>query len=692
MGEADKLLIKALELSNKIIKGDYKKHNWKLILDSIAQLCGVDGAFIGFWYGGSIKFKYSSFFMAKNYPKRIYPQLYEVPLESRKEFYKKLKKDGFLIINDYQNYPLALKSWLDIGLKSLLAVLIKSDEHIFGSLHLISLKKIKDFSEDEVKILKTIADTIASELQKEVYIKQIEIEKEKNKKQLELFKLIDSRTNQHFSVNLIAEALKKIKEIAHADMMCFLFASENLYITLNDKVEIGDIEASKKNMIYSIWKNNTKTVSQSCSTDKNYPKHCIYIPILSNNKIVGVFGFGFTEEPPHEFKEELETFQNALAHFISIIYTYKTIRSVFSELSDTEEGLIQAFVYSTEAKDIYTRGHSEHVATYSKLIARKLGLDMYQQEMMYNAGLLHDIGKIGIPDAILLKPSKLTPFEFEIMKYHPVISYEIVKNVPKFKGIAKCIRHHHEKMDGSGYPDGLKEPQIELGARILTIADIFDALTTDRPYRKALTPEKAIEILKKEKVDQNILSKVEDVLKKGFIKEAEYKSTFIPEKIEHLRKHIAELDYMTGLKRRSYLIRAMDNFIKENKPFILFMVDIKNTAYINHRYGRDVGDKIILFVADELKKILKKEALARTSADAFMFMYTGDDAESFQNIISNQLKNGILQKIKDKNCIIDENEAKNIIGCYITYSKFPQDGKTADELMYICSSKNAKKQ
>lgn len=577
-----------------------------------------------------------------------------------------------------------------MGLKSLLAVLIKTKDEIYGSLHLISLKKIKSFSEEEIKILKTIADTIASELQKESYIKQIEIEREKNKRQLELFKLLDSKLSQNVSISLIAQALRKIKDLAGAKMLCFLFASENLYITLNDKIEVGDIEASKKNMIYNLWKTNTKTISQSCSTDKTYPKYCVYIPATSKGKVVGVFGFGFSQEPPDEFKSELETFQSALTHFISIVYTYKTIRSVFSELSETEEGLIQAFVYSTEAKDIYTRGHSEHVARYSKLIARKLGLDIYQQEMMYNAGLLHDIGKIGIPDAILLKPGKLTPFEFEIMKYHPIISYEIVKNVPKFKGIAKCIRHHHEKLDGSGYPDGLSGNEIELGARILAIADIYDALTTDRPYRKALKPTEAIEIMKSEKIDQSILSKVEDVLVSSFIEEITCKGTFIPEKIDYFRKHITEMDYMTGLKRRSYLVRIMDSYIQKKEPFTLFMVDVKNMSYINHKYGRLVGDRIILFLAEALKGIINKEALARTSADAFMFMYLGKNTEEFHKNISEKLKNGIIDKIKSKSCIINEDEAKNIIGCYITYAKYPQEGKTSDELMYICSLKKRK--
>ena len=683
------LLIKAFELSNKIINEEYLNDDWKSILDDIAELFDVDGAFIGLWENDVIRFKHSSFFMRDNFPKEKFPELYEVPLKKRKEFHDKLERDGFIKIDDYQKYKHALKPWIEIGLKSLLAVAIQTKNSTYGSLHLISLTKQKDFSSNEIEILKKIADSIASELEKQRYIEEIEKEKEKNKRQLEFISLLDHKLQYKLSANFIAEALRKIKAMVKADMASLLFASEDLYIQVNDGTTFGTIEDSRNLPIYNLWRSNATQISEICIQRSKSP-FAVFIPIVSFNRAVAIFCFSFDREPPDEFKRELPNLQIALTHFISIIHTYKNIKIVSNKLSETEEGLIEAFVSATEAKDVYTKGHSEHVAVYARIIAKKLGFDLNQQEMIYNAGLLHDIGKIGIPDMILLKPTRLTKFEYEIIKYHPIISYEIIKNVPKFRSIAKCIRHHHEKMDGSGYPDGLKGDQIELGARILTIADIFDALTTDRPYRKGLTPEEAIRILKKEKVDQNILAKVENELIEGFLKETKITNTYLPESIEKIRREMIDFDFMTGLKRRSFLIREIDRLIKKGKPFVLFMVDIKNTSYINYRYGREIGDKIIMFVAEELKKIAKKEALSRVGADSFMFIHLSENAEAFQSIMEHELRQGIIKKIESKSCIINRNEAEKIIGCHITFARFPQEGKTAEELMYICSLKKKK--
>ncbi len=676
---------KILSLANKIIKGEYTKDNWRSILDSIAEIYGVDGAFIGFWENEKIEFKHSSFILEKSYPKDQFRDLYEIPLNARKHFHEKLLKNGFIAIKSYDKYNQALKPWKDIGLKSLLAVTIKSPHKLYGSVHLINLDKQKDFSEEEIKSLKIIADSIASELDKQSYIKQIHLEKERNIKQLELLKLLDNELKQSISIKFIAEALKKIKNMLNADKMYFLFASENLYFELNYDTFVGDIASSKYHPIYDVWKTNTTVISEICTPDQK-ERHTIFIPIVSLGETVAIFGFAFKKELDESFKTELDNITTALTHFVSIIHTYKNIKSVSSKLSDTEEGLIQAFVSTTEAKDIYTKGHSEHVAYYSRLIAKRLELDRHQQEMIYNAGLLHDIGKIGIPDMILLKPGKLTTFEYEIIKYHPLISYEIVKNIPKFKDIAMCIRHHHEKIDGSGYPDGLKSDKIELGAKILAIADIFDALTTERPYRKALSPSEAIKILKKEKIDQSILKKVEDDLMKSFIKGIP-RSTFIPLEIENLRKEIIDLDFMTGLKRRKYLIKTMDKYISNVQPFTLFLVDIKNMSYINFRYGREVADRVILFVSEELRKLIKTQALSRVGADEFMFLYFQENAEAFKSILHIELKSGILKKIESSNCIITPEDAKKTIGCFITFARFPEEGKTSEELIYICSKK-----
>jgi HD-GYP domain-containing protein (c-di-GMP phosphodiesterase class II) len=145
-----------------------------------------------------------------------------------------------------------------------------------------------------------------------------------------------------------------------------------------------------------------------------------------------------------------------------------------------------------DEKDPYTRGHSERVAFYSMLMARHLGMSEDEVERVHLSGIIHDVGKIGIEDKILRKPAALTEEEYEIMKQHPRKGEHILDAVPRLKDMAGAGLMHHENWDGSGYPDGLKAEQIPLLGRIVSVADAFDAMTTDRPYSKSMTFEAAL--------------------------------------------------------------------------------------------------------------------------------------------------------------------------------------------------------
>ncbi|MBT1248062.1 MULTISPECIES: HD-GYP domain-containing protein [unclassified Thermosipho (in: thermotogales)] len=148
---------------------------------------------------------------------------------------------------------------------------------------------------------------------------------------------------------------------------------------------------------------------------------------------------------------------------------------------------------SLEEKDSYTFGHGENVSKLAVKVAKELGFPDKDLKLIEIAGILHDVGKIGIPDIILLKTDKLSFEEYEIMKEHSKKGYEILKNITEYKDtIAKWVLHHHERWDGKGYPDGLSKEDIPVVSRILTICDVFDALTSDRPYRKAWEKERAI--------------------------------------------------------------------------------------------------------------------------------------------------------------------------------------------------------
>ena len=161
-----------------------------------------------------------------------------------------------------------------------------------------------------------------------------------------------------------------------------------------------------------------------------------------------------------------------------------------------------SLILSLESKDIYTAGHSERVADITSEIAEALDMDIRHIEYLHIAAHLHDIGKIGIPDGILLKSGPLTRAEYEVIKQHSLIGYSILKGVKGLETMAKTVKHHHERFDGKGYPDNLKGREIPLGARIIALADSFDAMTRPRPYRTAKTLQEALEEIKKNRGTQ----------------------------------------------------------------------------------------------------------------------------------------------------------------------------------------------
>ena len=168
-----------------------------------------------------------------------------------------------------------------------------------------------------------------------------------------------------------------------------------------------------------------------------------------------------------------------------------------SDAEQTYKQTVSALALAVEARDSYSRGHSDRVAKYAVMVAKRMNLDEKAIMTIQDAAELHDVGKIGIEDEILRKTDRLDQEEMKIMVKHPVIGESIVKPIHSLSNLCDLIRHHHEFLDGSGYPDGLKADEICVGARILAIVDAFDAMTSDRPYRKAKTIEEATIELRK---------------------------------------------------------------------------------------------------------------------------------------------------------------------------------------------------
>lgn len=168
------------------------------------------------------------------------------------------------------------------------------------------------------------------------------------------------------------------------------------------------------------------------------------------------------------------------------------LQALYQMLRDPSVAAIQSLSAAVDARDRYTHGHSERVADYALMVSKELNMDDAMMDAIKVASMLHDLGKIGVPDSILNKPGELTPEERQTVQLHPSIAENILRHAPQLDLIIPAVLFHHERWDGTGYPDGLKGEKIPLMARIIALADSFDAMTSDRPYRKARSPEEAL--------------------------------------------------------------------------------------------------------------------------------------------------------------------------------------------------------
>jgi len=284
-------------------------------------------------------------------------------------------------------------------------------------------------------------------------------------------------------------------------------------ITLNRNALISDDlnnliwqETVANNLSKNKNGNGTQELLHKVSEQMQMYNTIACVPAYYQNSSMAVLLLGEKKDTTKFGQEELDFFA-ALASDVAM-----AIRNaqLFAQLKKEAERNRQLFIQMTavlgstiEAKDKYTHGHTERVTNYSLMIARQMlknGTADYPPkffEDLYISGMLHDIGKIAIPEVILNKTGHLSPNEFDVMKQHTLKGEEILKPMPELKNSIDGVKYHHERYDGKGYPSGLKGEEIPLMAAIIAVADTFDAMITDRPYRKGLTKEQAIEEIRK---------------------------------------------------------------------------------------------------------------------------------------------------------------------------------------------------
>ncbi len=296
-------------------------------------------------------------------------------------------------------------------------------------------------------------------------------------------------------------------------------------------------------------------------------------------------------------------------------------RMIESKVKDYEQHIF-SLVSIIEKRDTYTAGHMQRVAKYSVLIAKEMGFNEEKIEDLYRACMLHDIGKISTPDSILLKPGRLNKLEYEIIKEHVVVSYELLSSVDIYKEIAEIVRHHHEHYDGNGYPQGLKGDQIPVLSQIMTVADAFDAMTTNRIYKARKSVNKAIEELKElaSKQFNTQVVKAASVALKDI--ELEHNITQLPKsKLEKERFVYFYKDQITGIYNKEYLdfVLAYNNSNEFNMKY-LYVVYLHNFSQYNTAYSWGKGDELLSKVANKLDSANANDLIFRVYGDDFVIL------------------------------------------------------------------------
>lgn len=342
-------------------------------------------------------------------------------------------------------------------------------------------------------------------------------------------------------------------------------------------------------------------------------------------------------------------------HMMELRRQKKELAKRKRQLEKVSLQMIQTLSTTIEAKDEYARGHSHRVAEYAALIAGELGWSSEEIMNLKYAAHLHDIGKIGIPDMLLNKPARLTPEEYSVIKEHTVIGAEILKNISLIPHVAEVARSHHEHYDGTGYPDGLAGEDIPLSARIVAIADSYDAMNSRRIYRNALPPEKIFE-----EIENNRGIQFDPELADIFLKllcddrvqicehcefsEDDPELPFIENEIENFVSNVMSklqtqedsesFDFLTGLPMRSRGEKLTAQFMQQYSGCLIF-IDMDNLKKINDIHGHKAGDRALKVLGTLLTEVSPNSIVCRLGGDEFLLFIPETDKEQVTAFIQN---------------------------------------------------------
>ena len=372
--------------------------------------------------------------------------------------------------------------------------------------------------------------------------------------------------------------------------------------------------------------------------DFNQMKNALYNSALKINAI----------KEAEAFRQHLE--EMVEERTVELNNSIENERRLQQEQIDNYEKTIYSFIEMVERRDTYTAGHSQRVANYSKMIAEDMGYSKQECDKIFQASMLHDIGKIATPDSVLLKPGRLNDLEFKLIKEHVTTSYELLKKIPMYEELANIIHFHHERCDGTGYPKGLKGDEIPPLSRIMIVADAFDAMTTSRIYKGKISLEDAlreIEELKEIQFDSDVASSAIKIFKDMKLDTTinQLPST----ELEEERFAYFFKDLLTDVHSKSYLEFVLLRNRDEHLYKYMSCIFIGNFTDYNDTHSWEQGDVLLSNVA----KLLK-----RSYPDTLIFRIYGDDFLLLSNEVLHIDKSVLLNmdSIKNSKIIINVKE------------------------------------
>jgi putative nucleotidyltransferase with HDIG domain len=397
---------------------------------------------------------------------------------------------------------------LDYKTRSVLSVPIMHDSALLGVLNVNNKRSGEAFFEDDQNLLLGISGQISQAIANASLHEKTDMQVAELSLIQELGKAVNSSLDLDSVLNYFIDMTTRITDSDRATLMLYDDANQELYVevsrgfddpeVLQVRLKLGEGVAGRAAQL----KRPIKIENTGKSADyKELPNlkrktdlTLISAPLINKDNLVGVINCERVLSKKGPFTPEnldlLETLGSQASIAIENARLYHNLLNVYLET-------IRSLAAAIDAKDSYTHGHSRRVTDLSVGIALQMGLARSEVDTIRHASLLHDVGKIGISEQILLKPGRLTDDEFETIKSHPHIGAGILNSIEFLKNVCEIIKHHHERFDGKGYPSGLGGSEIPLGSRIICVADSFDAITSCRPYRKPLTFAEATDEVKR---------------------------------------------------------------------------------------------------------------------------------------------------------------------------------------------------